>query len=134
MRYVSACTTPGASSTGSSEPICVTRPVGSGPGDAVRNRIASGCENRGSASSSGTSLAEREAERDVDEVDADRVANEVGHLAAGDPRGDLDDGDAPSGDAISWGNAIPSRRPRAATTRSAVRSASSSWSEWIDAG
>ena len=39
-------------------------------------------------------LAERLPERDLDEIDADGVPHEVGHLAAGDPRGDLDDCDA----------------------------------------
>ena len=41
--------------TGSRLPIERTRPVGSGPGSAVKKRIASGCENCGSASSSPTS-------------------------------------------------------------------------------
>ena len=36
-------------------------------------------------------LAERLPERDLDEVDADRMAHEVGHLPAGDPRCHLDD-------------------------------------------
>ena len=84
-------------STASSGPIRVTVPVGSGPGDAVRKRIASGWENRGSATSSGRRLAEGEAQRELDEVDADGVADEVGHLAAGDPRGNLDDRDAAVG-------------------------------------
>src|SRR5262249_18512826 len=40
-------------------------------------------------------LPEREAELDLDEVDADRVPDEVGHLAAGDPSRTLDHRDAP---------------------------------------
>ena len=42
----------------------------------------------------GDVLAERLQERHLDEVDADGVPHEVGHLAAGDARRDLDDGDA----------------------------------------
>ena len=38
-------------------------------------------------------LTERLPESDVDEVDSDRVTDEVGHLPARDPRGDLDDPD-----------------------------------------
>ena len=38
-------------------------------------------------------LAEREPQRDLDEVDARRVPHEIGHLAAGNARRDLDDGD-----------------------------------------
>ena len=45
----------------------------------------------------GSRLAEREAERELHEIDADGVANEVGHLAAGDSRGNLDDRDAAVG-------------------------------------
>ena len=78
-------------------PMRVTRPVGSGPGSAVKKRIASGCVKRGSATSSGHVLAERLPERDLDEVDAHGMADEVGHLASGDARGDLDDGDAAVG-------------------------------------
>ena len=40
----------------------------------------------------GNVLAESLANRDLDHVDADRVAHEIGHLTAGDARGDLDDG------------------------------------------
>ena len=40
-----------------------TRPVGSGPGSAVRNRIASGCEKRGRATLVGDGLAEGEPQR-----------------------------------------------------------------------
>ena len=39
----------------------------------------------------GDGLAERLPQRDLDEVDADRVAHEVGHLSARDARRDLDD-------------------------------------------
>ena len=74
--------------------MCVTVPVGSGPGDAVRKRIASGCENRGSATLVRHVLAERETQRDLDEVDTDGVPDEIRHLAARDAGGDLDDGDA----------------------------------------
>ena len=53
--------------------------------------IASGCEKRGCDELVGDVDAERLPERDLDEVDADGVAREVGHLPAGDPRRDLDD-------------------------------------------
>ena len=46
----------------------------------------------------GHGLAERLPERHLDEVDADRVADEVGHLAARDPRRHLDHRDAAVGD------------------------------------
>ena len=39
-------------------------------------------------------LAEREPQRDLDEVDTDGVTDEIRHLATGDAGGDLDDGDA----------------------------------------
>ena len=91
----------------------------------MRKRIASGCWKRGSASSSGHRLAERLPERDLDEVDADGVPDEVGHLPAGNPRR------APRrrrrrrpASAISCGNAIPSRRPSACTACTATRSGS----------
>ena len=45
----------------------------------------------------GNVFAESLANRDLDHVDADRMAHEVGHLTAGDPGGDLDDGDPPIG-------------------------------------
>ena len=45
----------------------------------------------------GDLLAERLAQRDLDEVDADRVPHEVGHLPAGDARRHLDHGDAAVG-------------------------------------
>ena len=51
----------------------VTRPVGSGPGSAVRNRIASGWLKRGRTSSSGSSSPSAMPELHLDEVDADRV-------------------------------------------------------------
>ena len=90
---MSAWTTPSADSTGSRLPIRVTRPVGSGPGvggeEADRERLL---EQR-PRDLVGNGLAEREPQGDVDEVDAGRVADEVGHLAAGDPGRDLDDGD-----------------------------------------
>ena len=70
-----------------------TFPAGSGPGSAVKKRIATGWRFFGAASSSVHGLAER-AQRDLDEVDADGVLHEIGHLAAGDPRRHLDDGDA----------------------------------------
>ena len=52
---------------------------------------------RGSASSSGTLLAEGLTESNLYEVDAHRMADEVRHLAAGDAGGDLDDGNAAIG-------------------------------------
>ncbi len=75
----------------------VTRPVGQRPGrggeEADRERLREARQG----DVVGNVLAEREAERELDEVDADRVTNEVGHLAAGDPRRDLDDGHAAVG-------------------------------------
>ena len=59
----------------------------------MRKRIASGCWNRGQRDLVGNGLAEREPQGDVDEVDAGRVADEIGHLAARDPRRHLDDRD-----------------------------------------
>ncbi len=59
----------------------------------MKKRIASGCENCGSGELVLDVLAEGLAKRDLDEVDADRMADEVGHLAAGDACGDLDDHD-----------------------------------------
>ena len=104
---MSAWTTPSDASTGVERCRCASpRPVGSGPGSAVRKRIASGCVKRGSATLVGNVLAERLPQRDVDEVDADRVAHEVGHLPAGNPRRDLDDGDAAVREAMSCGKAI----------------------------
>ena len=47
--------------------------------------------NRGRTIPSGTSRPERLAECDLDEVDADRVARKVRHLAAGNSRRHLDD-------------------------------------------
>ena len=75
----------------------VTRPVGSGPGSAVKKRIARGCAKRGSASVVGHVLGECLQQCDLDEIHADCVAHEIGHLAAGNPSSDLDDGDAAVG-------------------------------------
>ena len=55
--------------------------------EADRERL----RERGGRELVGNRLAEREAERHLDEVDADGVAHEVGHLPAGDARRDLDD-------------------------------------------
>ena len=66
----------------------------SGPGAAVRKRIASGWRKRGRHELVGQLLAERHAQLHLDQVDADRVPHEVGHLPAGDARGALDDDDA----------------------------------------
>ena len=55
----------------------------------------------------GHRLAEREPQRDVDEVDAGRVTHEVGHLASRDPGRDLDDGDR----AVRMGDQLRERDP-----------------------
>ena len=73
----------------------------------MKKRIASGCEKRGSATLVRDLLPERLAERDLDEVDADRVAHEIRHLAAGDARRDLDDHDA----AVRRGDELRERDP-----------------------
>ena len=107
-RYVSAWTTPAAREhrveRADRDAPC---PSAAARAAAVRKRIASGCVNARQHELVRHLLAERLPQRDLDEVDADRVADEVGHLAAGDPRRDLDD-------------ARPSRRRRrsAAGTRS----------------
>ena len=75
----------------------LTRPVGSGPGCAVRKRIASGCLNCALHELVGQLLAERHPQLHLDQVDAGRPADEVGHLAARDPRRALDDEHAPVG-------------------------------------
>ena len=115
-------------------PIRVTVPVGSRPGDAVRKRIASGCENRGRATSSGTGSpsAKRSASSTRSTPTAWRTRSAIWPPGMRAATSTTDT--PPSGEAISWGKAIPSRRPRAATERSATRSASASWSEWIEAG
>ena len=65
----------------------------------------------------------------LDEVDADRVPDEVGHLAAGDPRRALDD-DARGRRAprSAAGTRSRSRSPSARTVCAATRSDSASWS------
>ena len=101
----------------------VTRPVGSGPGcggeEADRERLREARER----DVVGHVLAERLQERDLDEVDADCVAHEVGHLAAGNPRGDLDDGDAAVGrrDELREGDRVARGRARAPTRRRPAR-------------
>ena len=90
-------------------------PVGSGPGAAVRKRIANGCWKRGSDELVGHRLAERLPQRDLDEVDADAVARR--------PRPSGRRGCAPrsrstrtsfsSGETSSCGYAIPLRSPSA---------------------
>ena len=72
-----------------------TVPVGSGPGSAVKKRIASGCANCGWTSSSGSSSPS--AIRSCTSTRSTPTAqpDEVGHLPARDPRRALDDDDAP---------------------------------------
>ena len=83
---------------GSSEPTLTTLPVGSGPGcrgeEADRERLLEVRQRE----LVGDRLAERLPQRDLDEVDADGVPDEVGHLAAGNPRRDLDHEHAVVGD------------------------------------
>ena len=89
---MSACTTPGKASTRSSEPDACTFPAGSGPGSAVRKRIASGCEKRGTGQLVGHVLAEcLRAARPRPGRRPTAWRDEVGHLPARDPRGHLDD-------------------------------------------
>ena len=57
----------------------------------MRKRIASGRAEARQRELVRHLVAERLAERDLDQVEADRVAGEVGHLPAGDARRDLDD-------------------------------------------
>ena len=71
-----------------------TRPVGSGPGDGGEEADRERLGEAGQRELVGDVLAERLANRDLDEVDADGVAHEVRHLAACDARRDLDHGDA----------------------------------------
>ena len=112
-RYTPPGRRPGNASTLLQRADADDAPVGSGPGDAVRNLIASGCEKRGNHEFVRNLHAERLAQRDLDQIDADGVPREVRHLAARNPRRDLDHAASPSSETISCGNAIPSRSPSA---------------------
>ena len=89
----------------------MTRPVGSGPGSAVRKRIASGCWNLGRATSSGTGSpsANRSATSTRSTPVACRTRSAI--WPPGIRAATSTTATEPSGWAISCGKAIPSREP-----------------------
>ena len=107
-RYVSACTTPSEASTRvearRSRNASRWERAGLGGEEADRERLRKARQR----DVVGHILAERLQECDLDQVDADSVPHEIGHLAAGDPRGDLDYGDSPigSGDELGEGDRV----------------------------
>ena len=89
----------------------VTRPVGSGPGSAVRKRIASGCLNCGCTSSSGSSSpsAIRSCTSTRSTPTAQRTRSAI--WPPGIRAAHSTTSTRPSGAAISCGNAIPVSQP-----------------------
>ena len=100
----------------------------------MKKRIARGCAKRGSAHVVGHVLAECLQQCDLDEIHADGVAHEIGHLAAGNPGGDLDDGDAAVGRGDELRERDGVRRPSARTDSTATCPARRSCSGGIDGG
>ena len=95
-------------------------PVGSGPGDAVKKRIASGCANCGRTSSSGSSSpsAIRSCTSTRSTPTAHRTRSAI--CPPGIRAAHSTTITRPSGAAISCGNAIPVRRPSACTVCTAI--------------
>ncbi len=109
---MSACTTPSAERTGSSAADAdhATRRQWAGRGrqEANRERLL---EPR-PRDLVGYRFAERESEGDVDEVDTGRVAHEISHLTARDPRRDLDDRNGAVGVRDQLGKGDPVAQPQ----------------------